>query len=469
MTRQHRRRHRDRGDDRADDLLRNADVAMYAAKAAGKGRYGDLRVRDDADVAASGWSWRPTLRRAVERDELLLHYQPIVSTGDRRDLRGRGAGALGAPHARADLLPQHFIPLAEETGLIVPLGALGAGARRAARLQAWQRRSPEHAARAVASTSRAGSSGRRAVDDAARTRSPRPALEPRRLVLEITESVLMQQTDAVLERLQAAQGARRAAGDRRLRHRLLVAQLPAALPDRHPQDRQAVRRGCRRRAPNGRRWPARSSGWATRSSCSTIAEGIERGEQRAALLELGCDLGQGHYFSRALPPDGIGRLLTARRAAAERRMSASSPLTTCTTGPMSSRTTFLRRLHLTGGAAVALLTGLVALLLHAAGASRLRPGTLVFAALALALEQGLMQLLLSYVLRPTGPRPGWRRGWPRATSACPRTTRAPPAGSAHPRGRGDAGASCATWWGRSGSTPMKRRRCRSRSPPRPRR
>ena len=69
---------------------------------------------------------------------------------------------------------------------------------------------------------------------------------------------------------------------------------------------------------------------------------------------------------------------------------------------MSSRTTFLRLLHLTGGAAVVLLTGLVALLLHGAGASRLWPGTLAFAALALALEQGLMQLLLRYVLRPTG-------------------------------------------------------------------
>src|SRR5262245_44806410 len=69
---------------------------------------------------------------------------------------------------------------------------------------------------------------------------------------------------------------------------------------------------------------------------------------------------------------------------------------------MSSRMTFLRLLHLTGIAAVALLTGLVAILLHGAGASPLWPGLLAFAALALALEQGLMQLLLRHVLRPTG-------------------------------------------------------------------
>jgi len=69
---------------------------------------------------------------------------------------------------------------------------------------------------------------------------------------------------------------------------------------------------------------------------------------------------------------------------------------------MSSRNAFLRLLHVTGAAAVALLTGLVAVLLHAAGASPMWPGLLAFAALALALEQGLMQLLLRHVLRPTG-------------------------------------------------------------------
>jgi methyl-accepting chemotaxis protein len=69
---------------------------------------------------------------------------------------------------------------------------------------------------------------------------------------------------------------------------------------------------------------------------------------------------------------------------------------------MSSRASFLRTLHLTGAGAVALLTGVVTLLLHAAGARPLWPGVLAFAALALALEQGLMQLLLRFVLRPTG-------------------------------------------------------------------
>ena len=69
---------------------------------------------------------------------------------------------------------------------------------------------------------------------------------------------------------------------------------------------------------------------------------------------------------------------------------------------MSSRNAFLRLLHATGAAAVALLTGLVAVLLHAAGASPMWPGLLAFAALALALEQGLMLLLLRHVLRPTG-------------------------------------------------------------------
>ena len=86
-------------DDRAEDLIRDADAAMYRAKERGKGRYEifDEAMRADAVARLETES---ALRRALERGELRLHYQPEVDIATRGDLRLRGAGALGAP-ARA--------------------------------------------------------------------------------------------------------------------------------------------------------------------------------------------------------------------------------------------------------------------------------------------------------------------------------------------------------------------------------
>ncbi|MGH7580640.1 MAG: diguanylate cyclase domain-containing protein, partial [Gemmatimonadales bacterium] len=107
--------------DTADDLLRNADVAMYAAKRRGKGRsetyesrmYADVRHRLEMEAA---------LRTAIDHSELTLHFQPIVhlATGA---IYGVEALVRWEHQTYGHLLPQHFIPLAEETGLIVKLGA----------------------------------------------------------------------------------------------------------------------------------------------------------------------------------------------------------------------------------------------------------------------------------------------------------------------------------------------------------
>ena len=142
-------------EDRADDLLRNADMAMYAAKRRGKGRaatyesrmYADIRERLDLEAA---------LRAAIEGHELTLFYQPIVN------LQSGGIYGVEAllrwEHPQfGRLLPQHFIPLAEETGLIVQLGAwvLGEACRQ---LQVWRAAHPAARRSRSRSTSRAGSS-----------------------------------------------------------------------------------------------------------------------------------------------------------------------------------------------------------------------------------------------------------------------------------------------------------------------
>jgi diguanylate cyclase (GGDEF)-like protein/PAS domain S-box-containing protein len=296
------------GDDTADDLLRNADVAMYAAKRRGKGRaatfesrmYADLRERLDLEAALSV---------AMERNELVLHYQPIVElkTGA---IYGVEALVRWDHPQYGRLMPQHFVPLAEESGLIVPLGAwvLREGCRQ---LQAWRQQFP-HLPLAMS----INISGRQlqgtGLDEALRQAVLAAGVDPTAVVLEITESVLMQQTESVLERLQQlkAVGVRLAIDDfgtgysslsylQRFPIDILKIAKPFVEEVSQGADRSALARAI--------------IGLGDTLRLDTIAEGIEMAEQRSALIELGCTLGQGHHFWAALPATTIGELLAADR------------------------------------------------------------------------------------------------------------------------------------------------------------
>jgi diguanylate cyclase (GGDEF)-like protein/PAS domain S-box-containing protein len=291
--------------DIADDVLRNADMAMYAAKRHGKGRaetyesrmYADIRERLDLEAA---------LRDAIERRQLTLFYQPIVN------LQGGGIYGMEAllrwDHPQfGRLLPQHFVPLAEETGLIVQLGSwvLGEACRQ---LQVWQTAHPEY--RLAISVNISGRQLQGAgLADALRQTLTSSGVDPSWVVLEITESVLMQETDAVLERLQQlkALGVRLAIDDfgtgysslsylQRFPIDILKIAKPFVEEVGMGADRSALARAI--------------VGLGDTLKLQTIAEGIERAEQRAALLELGCTLGQGHHFWPALSPTAIDEILS---------------------------------------------------------------------------------------------------------------------------------------------------------------
>jgi diguanylate cyclase (GGDEF)-like protein/PAS domain S-box-containing protein len=307
--------------DTADDLLRNADVAMYAAKRRGKGRSETYELRMYADVRER-LEMEAALRTALETDQLSLHFQPIVSlkTGA---LYGVEALVRWDHPTRGHLLPQSFITLAEETGLIVPLGAwvLTEACRQ---VQEWRALFPETPLCVSVNISGRQLQGG-GVTGALREDHAATGASADGVVLEITESVLMQQTDTVQERLWELKslGVRLAIDDFGTGYSSL------SYLQRFPIDILKIAKPFVDDVGSGTEKSALARaivGLGETLKLRTIAEGIERGDQRAALLELGCDLGQGHYFSRALPPDGIARLLTARRAAAERRMSAASPL-----------------------------------------------------------------------------------------------------------------------------------------------
>jgi EAL domain-containing protein (putative c-di-GMP-specific phosphodiesterase class I) len=207
-------------------------------------------------------------------------------------------------------LPQHFIPLAEETGLIVQLGSwvLGEACRQ---LQVWGVAYPQLPLAISINISGRQLQGSGLVDALRQTLTSSGA-EPSSVVLEITESVLMQQTDAVLERLQQLKGfgVRLAIDDfgtgysslsylQRFPIDILKIAKPFVEEVGQGADRSALARAI--------------VGLGDTLKLQTIAEGIERAEQRAALIELGCTLGQGHHFWPALSPAAIEELLSTDR------------------------------------------------------------------------------------------------------------------------------------------------------------
>ena len=186
------------GADGATELLRNADFAMYQAKHGGKGRYEVFRpsLREAVSERAA---LEALLRGAEDRDELRLHYQPVVDLTN-GDIVGIEALVRWEAPGRGLLMPADFIGLAEDSGLIVQIGRWV--------LEQRLRRYPGLAPVASISTRwRSGSTCRRA-SSSTRTwsrrsvrRWPPSGLDPSRLILEITESVLMQTTTATIGKL----------------------------------------------------------------------------------------------------------------------------------------------------------------------------------------------------------------------------------------------------------------------------
>ena len=292
------------GEETADDLLRNADLAMYTAKRQGKGRFATYESRMVADVRQR-LEMEAALRTAIEREELILHYQPIMHL---RTGQIFGFEALVRwNHPRfGHLLPQHFVPLAEETGQIVRLG--GWVLREAcAQIHRWREQYPD-----AQWTMAVNLSGRQ-LEEPELVHETRAALamtgvDPAALVLEITESVLMQQADSALQQLRAMKslGVSLAIDDfgtgysslsylRRFPIDILKIAKPFIDDVGAGVEKSALARAI--------------IGLGDTLKLKTIAEGVEIAEQRAALVTLGCELGQGYFFSPALPGVGIERML----------------------------------------------------------------------------------------------------------------------------------------------------------------
>jgi EAL domain-containing protein (putative c-di-GMP-specific phosphodiesterase class I) len=288
---------------KASDLLRYADAAMYRAKAIGKAR----AVVFDHSMQAD-WVARATLetdlRGALDRNELRLFYQPIVDLVSGR-LVGTEALARWQHPTRGLVLPMDFLPLAEETGLIVPLGqwTLEEACRQA---RAWQTQYPSNAPLTIS----VNISGRQFQQPDLVQRVERAlsqfGLDPSVLRLEVTESVLLDDaraTQARLEELRAL-GVRLTLDDfgtgpasltslRRLPVRTL--KLDRSLLASEDATSAAIVRAV--------------ATLAHAFGMEVAAGGIETDEQLAHLREAECDRGQGYLLSRPLTEEAMSQLL----------------------------------------------------------------------------------------------------------------------------------------------------------------
>ncbi len=291
----------------ADELVRNADVAMYHAKQAGKRRFSSYgpemrdRVRGRNETAAA-------LERSVGRGEINVHYQPIVDLASNRMVAVE-ALARWQRTGRELLSPISFIPLADEIGVMVDIGR--AVVREACvQARSWQSLFHEHGGLAINVNLAPSELHSPSLTREIAAVLEETGLEPSRLVLEITESGVMRQPAGALAAMRSLRelGVRLALDDFGTGHSSLahLRELPL--------DTLKIAKPFIAGLPNGHVDAAFVEAivkLATSLEIDVIAEGIETAAQAEAALSLGCGLGQGFFFGSPLGQIGVTPYLTA--------------------------------------------------------------------------------------------------------------------------------------------------------------
>ena len=294
---------------RACDLLREADMALYRAKSAGKSCYRIFGPEMDAPVREPV-SLTGSLVAAMVNDEFVLEYQPVLDLADERPI-GVEALVRWAHPERGLLPPVVFVPQLEETGLIVEVGRwiLREACRQAA---VWH---AEGLAIDISVNASIRQLERRAFVDEVREAIAEVALDPSALIIEITETAIMsdlEATAAVLDGLKAL-GVRIAIDDFGTGYSSLayLRQFPV---DALKIDRSFVAGVTESHA--SAELVRTLIGLGQALGLETFAEGIERPDQLAHLQELGCRNGQGYLFARALRAESVATFFAERRRVA---------------------------------------------------------------------------------------------------------------------------------------------------------
>ena len=293
------------GGERAEDLLRDADAAMHRAKERGRARY---ELFDEAlrGRALSRLRVENDLRRALERDELVLHYQPLVSLRDRAMVSVEALVRWEHPE-RGRVSPLDFIPMAEENGLIEPIGrwVLEHACRQAAE---WCRARPDAAPLTMSVNLSAAQVANRGLAETVATALRVSGLDPACLALELTESMLISDNEELSETLMAL----KALGVRLVLDDFGTGYSSLSYLTRLPLDALKVDRSFVDGLGTESRDTAVTEAIVAMSRAlqlRVVGEGAETELQVAELARLGCDLVQGFHFSRPVPAEEITRML----------------------------------------------------------------------------------------------------------------------------------------------------------------
>ncbi len=309
--------HHDSGTtDDIESLVKQADMAMYRAKEAGRDGFFFFNEALNADMQQRH-KLEGLLRRALERNEYRLHYQPKVSTTDGQ-VTGVEALLRWQPAGEALVPPDRFIPILEESGLIVPVGAWVIR-HSCEQMMAWQRDGMPPLSLAVNLSARQFRQPD-LISHIAQVLNE-TGLPPELLELELTESMLIHDSDAVMRVLHelGGMGVRIAIDDFGTGHSSL------SYLKRFDVDTLKIDRAFVRDTPDdaddcaiARAVVALAHGLGL----SAVAEGVENARQLEFLAALGCEMAQGYFISRPLPPDAFAVWLAERNA---QRAEAGSP------------------------------------------------------------------------------------------------------------------------------------------------
>lgn len=285
--------------DDEETVLRNADTAMYAAKSSGKAcvRRFDPTMHDDA------MEWlelESDLRMGVDRQEFFLEFQPLIRIESGR-VKGFEALIRWRHPKRGYVVPSLFLPIAEETGMIVSLGrwVLMEACLQAARWTPYSTEPPSVSVNVAAKQL----DSETLIDDV-RSALEVSGLDPRRLILEITESDVMRSPELALDKLIALKslGVKLAIDDFGTGYSSL------SHLQYFPVDELKIDRSFVSRIDEGEREAAFVKtiiALAKSMHIEVVAEGIEHPVQQQFLHSAGCDFGQGYLYSRPLAADAI--------------------------------------------------------------------------------------------------------------------------------------------------------------------
>jgi diguanylate cyclase (GGDEF)-like protein len=292
----------------AESLIKHADIAMYRAKARGGGIY-QFYVPELGEKALDRIELETSLHQAIEREQFVLHYQPQF------DLRTEAVVGMEAlvrwQHPDLGTIgPDEFVPVAEETGLIVQLGEWV--------LEEACRQACEWAAQGLPAVPVAVNFSARQFQfrqpvERVRKGLSRTGLDPARLEIELTESAVMKDPSSAIETLRALRemGIGVSIDDFGTGHSSL------AYLKRFPITKLKIDKTFVRTLlvdPKDAAITRAIVGMAHSLELRAVAEGVETGEQLGFLREAGCDELQGYLFSRPLPADKAAALLATANA-----------------------------------------------------------------------------------------------------------------------------------------------------------